>query len=456
LEVHAMDKWAAVVVLSVALTGCSDDSKPPLVVRDSGPIPDGGGFSFLEICQQNDECASGRCVQLGTNKRCTRSCSALASCPSITGWSCNSQSFCECAFTGKQPKVCNVDGDCDGQEDRPPKPEVCNDEDDDCNGIIDDVADGTPGTKQYFKDWDGDGFGDPNSSRWMCKPEQGWVLDGGDCDDARKQDNPNAEEICGDSYDNDCDGTMEDTDVCGLTPISVPDVKGSYTSATMKFCGTNALIDKSIDLTEILAKQDKTAIKFTLRLAGAPAASSPAKCSSYMLRLGDPKKDYALIYIYRPNQTSCGALAAREAYLNGKPVSTTVITAFNAADPGHVSFILDKTEFMGHMPTPTYKLEACANAVADASKDLTMCDDACTVPVQSAWSWQLHRQRKKRAILGRWCRTPPCSVRIWVRTEGGWALPPRVRFVYGYERRGGDGHPARNARCGISRTEERR
>lgn len=377
-----MDNRAVVLALCGALVGCSGSTKPSLPIKDSAlPNPDGSGSSFLETCQQNDECTSGRCVQFGTTKRCTRTCGATAPCPSISGWSCNSQSFCECAFTGKQPKVCNVDGDCDGRLDRPIKAEICNDEDDDCDGKIDNVADGAQGTKQYFRDWDGDGFGDANSSKWSCTSEQGWVLDGNDCDDARKQDNPNAEEICGDTYDNDCDGMKEDADVCGLTPISVPDVKGSYASATMKSCGTSALLDMSIDLTEILAKQDKTAIKFTLRLAGVPATSPPAKCSSYMLRLGDPKQDYNLIYIYRPNQTSCGALGAREAYLNGKLMTTTVTTAFNAADPGHVSFIIDKAEFMAHMPSPTYKLEACANANGDAVKDLTSCDDACSVPV---------------------------------------------------------------------------
>jgi hypothetical protein len=375
---------SGLALAGLGLAGCSDGSKPPIVPGDAvvgGDLRRDSGSSFLELCKEDKECASGHCVQLGTDKRCTRSCDAKTPCPSLGGWSCNSQSVCECAYKGKQPQVCNVDGDCDGKADRPPTKEVCNDEDDDCDGKVDNVTQGATGAKKYYKDADGDLHGDPDTSKWLCKDEQGWVTKGDDCDDTRKTDNPDAEEICGDTYDNDCDGTKEDADICGLTPITVSDVTGSSASASMKSCGTNALIDKSVDLTEVLAKQDSKRVKFTLRLAGAPSVSPPSKCTSYMIRLGAPKQSYDLIYIYRPNLTTCGSALPSVAYLKGKQITSTMVTGFNAEDPGHVSFIIDKTEFLKHMPQTTYKLEACANETADAAKDLTVCGDSCSLPV---------------------------------------------------------------------------
>ncbi len=71
-----------------------------------------------------------------------------------------------------------------------------------------------------------------------------------------------------------------------------------------------------------------------------------------------------------------------EAYYNGKKISTSVVTAFNAAIPGHVSFILQKTELFPNLPTPSYMIKACTNTTADAVKDLTVCQaDSCAVPV---------------------------------------------------------------------------
>jgi len=372
----------SVVVLMAlgALVGCSGEDKPPFIYPDSNKLFPDGNVQFLQPCNNDGDCADGHCVTIGAEKRCSRSCGSTSPCPSFPEWSCNSQSFCQCSGAGTQPTVCNVDGDCDGQPDRPIKKESCDDEDDDCNGKVDDVAPNTAGSLHYYRDEDDDGFGDQLVDLWSCRPLAGWVTKPGDCDDKRKEDNPDATEICGDAYDNDCDGSKEDTDICGLTPIMVADVNGNYASATLKQCGTTPTLEKSYDVTEILGKQDKTAIKFTIRLAGSPAIST---CTSYAIHLGDPgQTGFDLVYIYRPGTIPCGSIPSVEAYLKGQAMSTSVVTAFNAADPGHVSFILDKTEFFPHLPTPTYKLKACVNGTADRTKDKTDCiDDSCEVAV---------------------------------------------------------------------------
>lgn len=371
----------ALLVALLLVVGCSDEDEPPLILHDSHVVPDGTA-GFMQPCQKDTDCASHHCLQLGDRRRCTRSCSSSAPCPAFPSWACSGQSFCECTATGKQPTVCKVDGDCDGEPDKPPRTETCNEEDDDCDGTIDDVGAGTTGATLSYRDADGDGYGDDNVSKWLCKPATGWVTQKGDCDDSRKSDHPGAEEICGDNYDNNCNGMKEDTDVCGLTPPVVTDVSGNQNSGTLKSCAKSSTAKKSLDITEILGKQDQTYVKFTVRLAGAPALTT---CSSYVLHLGDPKQSTStLVYIYRPATAACTAagLSKLEAYVGGQTLGTTAQVEFNAADPGHVAFVLAKSEFFPKMPSPTYRLKACTNATADAQQDRTACaDDTCETPV---------------------------------------------------------------------------
>ena len=57
-------------------------------------------------------------------------------------------------------------------------------------------------------DADGDGFG-AGEPLLACEPESGLVAVQGDCDDSRPEVNPDAEETCKTSYDDDCDGSTE-------------------------------------------------------------------------------------------------------------------------------------------------------------------------------------------------------------------------------------------------------
>lgn len=366
-----------VLLLLAACT--NDDPKTPWVQPDRGVVLD-GNVPFLGACSQDSDCFFGKCLTVGSSKKCSRPCSDDSPCPALTGWTCN-QGFCACSGTGKQPTVCKVDGDCDGEPDRPITVETCNGVDDDCNEKIDDVPSGTDGAKLYFRDADGDGHGDLATSRWICGSESGWVTSTDDCDDTRKDAYPGAPEQCGDGVDHDCDGSKEDADVCGLTPIVVTSVNDPQSmSGTMKTCGATSGLDPRLDITEIVAKQDATAVKFTIRLAGVPALDS---CASYTLHLGTLAKDDELVYIYRPAITACAGLPETEVYKKGgQPMSSTAVMAFNAGSPGHVSFVLPKAEYFPLVPSPSYYLRACTNAKADAAKDLTDCaSDSCETPV---------------------------------------------------------------------------
>jgi uncharacterized repeat protein (TIGR03803 family) len=89
--------------------------------------------------------------------------------------------------------------------------EICgNGKDDDCDGVVDEGC--TPVTT-WYRDADGDGFGNPASSKVADKQPRGYVSNADDCNDKNKV--KGGPEVC-DGIDNDCDGIIDD----GLTEFT--------------------------------------------------------------------------------------------------------------------------------------------------------------------------------------------------------------------------------------------
>ena len=143
------------------------------------------------------------------------------------------------------PEGCTIDGldnDCDGQVDEdaimdndgdgytlctgdrnntdasvfPGAPELCDGMDNDCNGLVDE------GFTLFFRDFDGDGYGDPQVPQ-LCNATGG-VANQLDRDDGEPTVYIGAPELC-DGIDNDCDGQVdevisEDADADGYTICS--------------------------------------------------------------------------------------------------------------------------------------------------------------------------------------------------------------------------------------------
>jgi hypothetical protein len=116
------------------------------------------------------------------------------------------------------------DLDCDDYDldVRPDASEACDDEiDNDCDGEIDtDAVD-----VEWYRDEDGDGYGNSDQVLLDCSPPDGYVGNTDDCEDLLVDVNPEGTEICNDSLDNDCDGTPGECEYTGIYSLSTASSK---------------------------------------------------------------------------------------------------------------------------------------------------------------------------------------------------------------------------------------
>jgi hypothetical protein len=100
----------------------------------------------------------------------------------------------------------NNNADCNDDDNAtyPAASEICDGKDNDCNGTIDDNAQTT-----FYRDVDGDGFGDTSNSTQSCAIPVGYASNNTDCDDAKATVYPNAPELC-DGVDNNCNGQIDE------------------------------------------------------------------------------------------------------------------------------------------------------------------------------------------------------------------------------------------------------
>jgi|GEM_PF-1032615 hypothetical protein len=91
--------------------------------------------------------------------------------------------------------------------------EICDGVDNDCDGATDDADGGVDLStgSLWYRDGDGDSFGDPGATLRACVQPSGYVANASDCNDSAAAIKPTASEVC-DRVDNDCDSQIDDAD----------------------------------------------------------------------------------------------------------------------------------------------------------------------------------------------------------------------------------------------------
>ena len=99
-------------------------------------------------------------------------------------------------------------GDCNDNDAavNPGATEICNAIDDNCDGQVDEGLTQTT----YYRDSDGDGYGNAAAAKDSCAQPDGYVGNDNDCNDGDATINPAANEVCDDGKDNNCNSTVDE------------------------------------------------------------------------------------------------------------------------------------------------------------------------------------------------------------------------------------------------------
>jgi hypothetical protein len=250
------------VCLIAATAACGSPSDTPPGEDVGVPRPDGGCSSNSEcsddvFCNGVERCMDGMCLPssapacAGTD-RCNEAAETCGgTCVDADGDGACAEDDCDDAnpnrFPGALERCDGADQDCnpatlgpDGDRDGSPAIDCCNPQssgtalcgsdcddtratvntsalescngrDDDCDSMIDELVQLT-----FYRDMDGDNFGDLSMTMQGCSAPTGWALAGGDCNDGDARFQPSGTDSCDLVGDDNCSGAPDEGCDCIL------------------------------------------------------------------------------------------------------------------------------------------------------------------------------------------------------------------------------------------------
>ncbi|MCZ7684820.1 MAG: MopE-related protein [Sandaracinaceae bacterium] len=222
-------------------------------VSDCAANPDADGDFYVSEDCGGDDCddsdrdvnprANEVCDELGRDEDCNPETLSGPTETDLDGDGHVDAACCNRQATGAI--LCGLDCDDSVAAARPGYPETCDEIDNDCDGMIDERVRTT-----YYRDADGDLYGDAADSTEACAQPEGYVASMGDCDDSSASVHPAAPESCNE-LDDDCDTSVdedappgpESCGACGLVcPAAWTCVEGSCVDGAVEVgAGTNTI-----------------------------------------------------------------------------------------------------------------------------------------------------------------------------------------------------------------------
>ncbi len=177
-----------------------DDGEPDII--DCAPLDAAINHSAKEVCDGVDNNCNGQLDEPGSG-----GCMPYYKDKDDDSFGMENKSQCLCGPS--EEYSASQAGDCDDSTwaINPNGSEVCNNQDDDCDGIKDNS--GSLGCKNFFEDADSDGYGS-GVPLCLCWGNVTFTTQkGGDCDETNPSINPGVTEWC-DNVDNNCDGEVDE------------------------------------------------------------------------------------------------------------------------------------------------------------------------------------------------------------------------------------------------------